>query len=50
MAVTICYENDCDPNVIRGKKVAVLGYGSQPRRPASRSCPWTRPSKRPMSS
>lgn len=29
MAVTICYENDCDPNVIRGKKVAVLGYGSQ---------------------
>ncbi|MCI8452762.1 MAG: ketol-acid reductoisomerase [Eggerthellaceae bacterium] len=29
MAVTIYYEQDCDPSVIRGKKIAVIGYGSQ---------------------
>ncbi len=29
MAVTIYYENDCDPEIIQGKKVAVIGYGSQ---------------------
>lgn len=29
MAVTIYYENDCDPSIIQGKKVAILGYGSQ---------------------
>ena len=29
MAVTIYYENDCKPEVIQGKKVAIIGYGSQ---------------------
>ena len=29
MAVTIYYEQDCDPSVIRGRKIAVIGYGSQ---------------------
>ena len=29
MAVTIYYENDVDPKVIQGKKVAIIGYGSQ---------------------
>ncbi len=29
MAVTIYYEKDCDPSVIQGMKVAVIGYGSQ---------------------
>ena len=29
MAVTIYYENDVDPKVIQGKKIAVIGYGSQ---------------------
>ncbi|QOY60002.1 ketol-acid reductoisomerase [Thermophilibacter immobilis] len=29
MAVTIYYEKDCDPSVIQGKKVAIIGYGSQ---------------------
>ena len=29
MAVTICYENDVDPKIIQGKKVAIIGYGSQ---------------------
>ncbi len=28
MAV-IYYENDCDPQIIKGRKVAVIGYGSQ---------------------
>ncbi len=29
MAVTIYYEQDANPEVIKGKKVAVIGYGSQ---------------------
>ncbi len=29
MAVTIYYEEDCKPEVIKGKKVAIIGYGSQ---------------------
>ena len=29
MAVTIYHEQDCDPNIIQGKKVAIIGYGSQ---------------------
>ena len=29
MAVTIYHEQDCDPSIIQGKKVAIIGYGSQ---------------------
>ncbi len=29
MAVTIYYEQDCNPEVIKDKKIAVIGYGSQ---------------------
>ena len=29
MAVEIFYEKDCKPEVIQGKKVAIIGYGSQ---------------------
>ena len=29
MAVTIYHEQDCDPSIIPGKKVANIGYGSQ---------------------
>ncbi len=29
MAVTIYYEQDCKPEVIKGMKVAIIGYGSQ---------------------
>ncbi|MGI6032460.1 MAG: ketol-acid reductoisomerase [Coriobacteriales bacterium] len=29
MAVTIYYEDDCKPEVIKSKKVAIIGYGSQ---------------------
>ncbi len=29
MAVTIYYEQDCNPQAIKDKKVAVIGYGSQ---------------------
>ncbi|PWM33639.1 MAG: ketol-acid reductoisomerase, partial [Coriobacteriia bacterium] len=29
MAVTIYYENDCKPEVIQNKKIAIIGYGSQ---------------------
>ena len=29
MAAKVYYENDADPSLIRGRKVAVLGYGSQ---------------------
>ncbi len=29
MAATIYYDNDADPSLIRAKKVAVIGYGSQ---------------------
>ena len=29
MAVTIYYEQDVDPSVIQGMKVAIIGYGSQ---------------------
>ena len=26
---TVYYEKDCDPSIIRGRKVAIIGYGSQ---------------------
>ncbi|TLM97772.1 MAG: ketol-acid reductoisomerase, partial [Actinobacteria bacterium] len=26
---TIYYESDCDPQLIKDRKVAVIGYGSQ---------------------
>ena len=29
MVVTIYHEQDCDPSIIQGKKVAIIGYGSQ---------------------
>jgi ketol-acid reductoisomerase len=29
MAVTIYYEQDCKPEIIQSKKIAVIGYGSQ---------------------
>lgn len=29
MAVTIYHEADCNPEIIQGKKVAIIGYGSQ---------------------
>jgi ketol-acid reductoisomerase len=29
MSVTVYYQQDADPSIIRGKKVAVIGYGSQ---------------------
>ena len=29
MAVTIYHEQDVDPRIIQGRKVAVIGYGSQ---------------------
>jgi ketol-acid reductoisomerase len=29
MAATMYYDNDADPSIIRGKKVGILGYGSQ---------------------
>ena len=29
MAVTIYYEEDCNPEIIKNKKIAVIGYGSQ---------------------
>ncbi len=29
MAVTIYYEEDCDPKIIQSKKIAIIGYGSQ---------------------
>ena len=29
MAVTVYYENDVDPQIIQGRKIAVIGYGSQ---------------------
>lgn len=29
MAVTIYHEQDCDHSIIQGKKVAIIGYGSQ---------------------
>ena len=29
MAVTIYHENDATPELIQGKKIAVIGYGSQ---------------------
>lgn len=31
MAVTVYYENDCDMSLLKGKKICVLGYGSQGR-------------------
>jgi ketol-acid reductoisomerase len=29
MAAQMYYEADCDPSIIRGRKVAIIGYGSQ---------------------
>ncbi|HIO90774.1 MAG TPA: ketol-acid reductoisomerase [Campylobacterales bacterium] len=29
MAITVYYDNDCDLSIIKGKKVAMLGFGSQ---------------------
>ena len=29
MAANIYYEKDTDPSIIRAKKVAIIGYGSQ---------------------
>ena len=29
MAVTIYYEEDVNPKIIQGKKIAIIGYGSQ---------------------
>jgi ketol-acid reductoisomerase len=29
MAAKMYYEADCDPSIIRGRKVAIIGYGSQ---------------------
>ena len=29
MAVNIYYDKDCDISIIKGMKVAILGYGSQ---------------------
>ncbi|MGA1699065.1 MAG: NAD(P)-binding domain-containing protein, partial [Ilumatobacteraceae bacterium] len=29
MAANVYYDKDADPSIIRGKKVAVIGYGSQ---------------------
>ena len=30
-SLDIYYDKDCDVSIIKGKKVAVLGYGSQGR-------------------
>lgn len=29
MAVTIYYEQDCNPDIIKDKKIAIIGYGSR---------------------
>ena len=29
MAANVYYEQDADPSIIRSKKVAIIGYGSQ---------------------
>ena len=29
MAATVYYEKDADPGIIAGRKVAIIGYGSQ---------------------
>ena len=29
MAINICYDKDCDLSIIKGKKVTIIGYGSQ---------------------
>jgi ketol-acid reductoisomerase len=29
MAAKLYYENDCDVSIIQGRKVAIIGYGSQ---------------------
>ncbi|MGA1075209.1 MAG: NAD(P)-dependent oxidoreductase, partial [Ilumatobacteraceae bacterium] len=29
MAANVYYEADADPSIIRGRKVAIIGYGSQ---------------------
>ena len=29
MAVTVYHENDCNPQIIQDKKIAIIGYGSQ---------------------
>ena len=42
----VYYDKDCDLSIIQGKKVAIIGYGSQgtPRRATSRTPVWTLPS------
>ena len=37
----VYYDKDCDLDIIRGKKVAVIGYGSQGHAHATRSVPRT---------
>ena len=56
MAVDIYYEKDVDPSVIQGKKVAIIGYGSQGHAPAltsalacARAPSPPRPRRRPAS-
>ena len=29
MAMTVYYDKDCDLSLIQGKKVSIIGYGSQ---------------------
>ncbi|ELQ2005135.1 ketol-acid reductoisomerase, partial [Campylobacter jejuni] len=29
MAITVYYDKDCDLNLIKSKKVAIIGFGSQ---------------------
>lgn len=32
MAVTIYYEQDCNPDIIKDKKIAIIGYGPRAMR------------------
>ena len=56
MAATIWYEKDADLSVFDGKKVAILGYGSQGHAHAlSSACvlppsPWSSPRSRALRS
>jgi ketol-acid reductoisomerase len=34
----VYYDRDCDVNLIKDKKVAILGYGSQGRKTSSLRC------------
>ena len=29
MSINVCYDKDCDLSLIKGKKVTIIGYGSQ---------------------